>query len=320
HRQLHQWRAVGPPDRRVVGDDLPARSARPAAPPEPALRSRARRSAGDRGHAAAVLAHPRALSSGSAGRCVHRADRGGPLRGRILPRTRCRSRPPGGADRPQPGPVADHSADPGGPGAGGLVAAAAALGERAAARRRLSAVGPEPPPAQRSLADTFRRLIEADGPISLQQFMGESNARYYAHKDPLGRDGDFVTAPEISQMFGELVGLWLADMWLRAGSPANPVYVELGPGRGTLASDALRAMKRCGLEPEVHLVEGSPALRALQRAALPGARFHDDLGTVPDDRPLLLVANEFLDALPVRQLVRAPEGWREVVVATDADG
>src|SRR5690606_27116167 len=75
-----------------------------------------------------------------------------------------------------------------------------------------------------------------------------------------------------------------------------------------------------GLEPEVHLVEGSPALRALQRAALPGARFHDDLGTIPDDRPLLLVANEFLDALPVRQLVRAPEGWREVVVATDADG
>jgi NADH dehydrogenase [ubiquinone] 1 alpha subcomplex assembly factor 7 len=178
----------------------------------------------------------------------------------------------------------------------------------------------EPPQAPRSLADTFRRLIEADGPISLQQFMGESNARYYAHKDPLGRDGDFVTAPEISQMFGELIGLWLADMWLRAGSPADAIYVELGSGRGTLASDALRAMKRCGLEPQVHLVEGSPALRSLQRAAVPAAHFHDDLGTVPDDGPLLVVANEFLDALPVRQLVRAPEGWREVVVALDADG
>jgi NADH dehydrogenase [ubiquinone] 1 alpha subcomplex assembly factor 7 len=178
----------------------------------------------------------------------------------------------------------------------------------------------EPPQAPRSLADTFRRLIEADGPIGLQQFMGESNARYYAHKDPLGQGGDFVTAPEISQMFGELVGLWLADMWLRAGSPADAIYVELGPGRGTLASDVLRAMKRCGLEPRVHLVEGSPALRSLQRAAVPAAQFHDDLGTVPDEGPLLMVANEFLDALPVRQLVRAPEGWREVVVALDAEG
>ena len=113
---------------------------------------------------------------------------------------------------------------------------------------------------ERSLADSFRRLIAATGPISLAQFMAESNARYYAGKDPLGIGGDFITAPEISQMFGELIGLWLADLWIRTGRPDYPLYVELGPGRGTLARDALRAMKRYGLEPEVHLVEGSTAL------------------------------------------------------------
>ena len=95
---------------------------------------------------------------------------------------------------------------------------------------------------RRALADSFRRLIVATGPISLAQFMGEANARYYAGRNPLGGAGDFITAPEISQMFGELVGLWLADMWLRTGG-ARPVhFVELGPGRGTLAGDALLAV------------------------------------------------------------------------------
>ena len=171
-----------------------------------------------------------------------------------------------------------------------------------------------------SLADSFRRLIAADGPIALQRFMGEANARYYASKDPLGASGDFVTAPEISQMFGELIGLWLADLWQRAGNPQPVLYVELGPGRGTLARDALRAMKGAGLEPEVHFVEGSAPLQRLQAEAVPEARFHADLSTVPTDAPLLLVANEFLDALPVRQLVRTAEGWREVMVATDENG
>jgi len=171
-----------------------------------------------------------------------------------------------------------------------------------------------------SLADSFRRLIAATGPISLAQFMGESNARYYASKDPLGLGGDLITAPEISQMFGELVGLWLADMWARAGKPANPLYVELGPGRGTLARDALRALASAGLAPEVHLVEGSPALKARQLEAVPGAQFHGDLASLPTDRPLLVVANEFLDALPVRQLVRTAAGWREVVVTVDGTG
>jgi NADH dehydrogenase [ubiquinone] 1 alpha subcomplex assembly factor 7 len=173
--------------------------------------------------------------------------------------------------------------------------------------------------SERSLADSFRRLMAASGPISLAHYMAEANARYYAKADPLGTAGDFVTAPEISQMFGELIGLWLTDLWDRAGRPEPVHYVELGPGRGTLARDALRAMAQHGLAPRVHLVEGSPALRELQRAAVPQAKFHHDLASVPEDGPLLLVANEFLDALPVRQLLRTAEGWRELMVVAEGE-
>ena len=169
------------------------------------------------------------------------------------------------------------------------------------------------------LGAIFRRLIRNTGPISLTQYMGESNARYYASRDPLGHAGDFVTAPEISQMFGELIGLWLADMWITAGRPEPVHYVELGPGRGTLAKDALRAMKRYGLQPAVHFVEGSSALKEAQQQAVPGARWHDDLSTLSPDDPLLVIGNEFLDALPVRQLVRTPEGWREREVGLDGE-
>ena len=168
-----------------------------------------------------------------------------------------------------------------------------------------------------SLTRIFTRLIAATGPISVAQFMAESNARYYATRDPLGTAGDFVTAPEISQMFGELIGLWLADMWIRAGRGEPVHYVELGPGRGTLARDALVAAKRYGLSPRVHFVETSPALRARQLALHPTAQWHDDLSTLPTLGPLLVVANEFLDALPVRQLVRDREGWRERMVGHD---
>jgi NADH dehydrogenase [ubiquinone] 1 alpha subcomplex assembly factor 7 len=165
------------------------------------------------------------------------------------------------------------------------------------------------------LAAILRRLIANTGPISVQYYMGESNARYYASRDPLGDAGDFVTAPEISQMFGELVGLWLADMWMRAGTPSTVHYVELGPGRGTLARDALRSAARFGFQPQVHLVETSPALKALQVDAVAQAHWHDDLSTVPTSGPILLVANEFLDALPIRQLVATEQGWRERMVA-----
>lgn len=170
------------------------------------------------------------------------------------------------------------------------------------------------------LAAVFARLIAATGPISIAHYMAEANARYYGSRDPLGAVGDFVTAPEISQMFGELIGLWLADIWQRAGRPEGVCYVELGPGRGTLARDALRAASRTGLVPEVHFVETSPALTALQRTAHPGAFWHHDLSDLPGDRPLLIVANEFLDALPVRQLVRTASGWRERMVGLDVDG
>ena len=175
--------------------------------------------------------------------------------------------------------------------------------------------------AKRDLGDTFRRLIAATGPISLMHFMGESNMRYYNDKRVIGEPGagggDFITAPEISQMFGELIGLWLADMWIRGGRTEPVHYVELGPGRGTLARDASRAMKRYGLVPKVHLVETSARMRDVQLASVPDAIQHRDLSTVPMEGPILLVANEFLDALPVRQLVKTVEGWREITVGVD---
>ncbi|MFA6116244.1 MAG: SAM-dependent methyltransferase [Sphingomonas sp.] len=144
--------------------------------------------------------------------------------------------------------------------------------------------------------------------------MSAANAHYYATRDPLGAAGDFTTAPEISQMFGELIGLWCADLWDRAGRP-DSAWVELGPGRGTLAADALRAMATAGLTPPVHFVETSPTLRAAQAERAPGATWHNDVSTLPDDRPLIVVANEFFDALPIRQLVRALDLWHERFVA-----
>lgn len=165
-----------------------------------------------------------------------------------------------------------------------------------------------------SLPDRIARAITLAGPIPLSQYMGAANTHYYATRDPLGARGDFTTAPEISQMFGELVGLTLADLWARAGRPAVH-YVELGPGRGTLAADALRAMAGAGFTPPVHFVENSPALRAEQANRVPAAQWALDLVGLPDDAPLLVVANEFFDALPIRQLVKTMDGWRERLVA-----
>ncbi|MEH3036784.1 MAG: SAM-dependent methyltransferase [Sphingomonas adhaesiva] len=144
--------------------------------------------------------------------------------------------------------------------------------------------------------------------------MAAANAHYYATRDPLGAGGDFTTAPEISQMFGELIGAWAADLWDRAGRPAV-AWVELGPGRGTLTADALRVMARAGLTPPVHLVETSPTLRQAQAGRVAHATWHDTLATLPEDVPLIVVANEFFDALPIRQLVRAAGGWHERLVA-----
>jgi SAM-dependent MidA family methyltransferase len=152
--------------------------------------------------------------------------------------------------------------------------------------------------------------------------MEACNAYYYATRDPLGRDGDFTTAPEISQMFGEMIGAALADAWARAGKPSDAIYAELGPGRGSLAADALRVFRRAGFEGAVHLIETSPVLRVQQGERVPDAQWHDSIEDLPA-APLLLVANEFFDALPVRQFVAGFE--RKVMIAAgglafDRDG
>lgn len=151
--------------------------------------------------------------------------------------------------------------------------------------------------------------------------MEACNTYYYATRDPFGEQGDFTTAPEISQMFGEIVGAALADCWVRAGRPPA-AYVELGPGRGTMAADALRVIRPAGLSPSVHLVETSPLLREAQARQVPDAIWHDRIGNLPD-MPLLVVANEFFDALPIRQFAEGRE--RRVMMAAgglafDRDG
>ncbi len=149
------------------------------------------------------------------------------------------------------------------------------------------------------------------GAARLDRFMAQANAAYYATHDPFT---DFTTAPEISQAFGEIVGLWAATTWDLLCRPTPVLLVEAGPGRGTLMADALRAIARAApafrAAVSVHMIETSPRLRELQRKVVPEAIWHDGIGTVPQ-LPLLLLANEFLDALPIRQFVRHNEGWTE---------
>lgn len=169
-------------------------------------------------------------------------------------------------------------------------------------------------------AERLTRTISAGGPISLSQYMAQVNSHYYGTRNPLGADGDFTTAPEISQMFGELIGLALADVWMRSGHTQTPYLVELGPGRGTLTKDALRAMEQARMAPVVHFVETSPMLREHQHIAVPHAAFHDDVETLPADRPLLVIANEFFDALPISQAVKQADGWHEIMVGLGESG
>lgn len=175
-----------------------------------------------------------------------------------------------------------------------------------------------------TLADLLKRRIATTGPITLADYMSEALLHpehgYYTTRDPLGAAGDFVTSPEISQMFGEMIGLCLAQAWMDQGRP-NGVLAELGPGRGTLMQDILRATKGvAGFHDalDLHLVEASPVLRAAQSARLPNPTFHADVSTLPDE-PLFLVANEFFDALPVRQFQRDGTGWRERMVGLEGD-
>ena len=182
-----------------------------------------------------------------------------------------------------------------------------------------------------ALGRRIATLIAVQGPISVAEFMAmalhDPQGGYYATHDPFGAAGDFITAPEISQVFGESLGLWCAQVWHDQGKPKRKRLVELGPGRGTLMNDALRAMKVApefldGLE--VVLVEASPALTGIQKELLQDngveirwlERFDPSLG----DRPLFLLANEFFDALPIRQYVKTARGWCERVVTVDAVG
>ena len=176
----------------------------------------------------------------------------------------------------------------------------------------------------------IRRLIGIAGPMPIAEFMRlcltHPQHGYYINRDPLGAGGDFVTSPEISQMFGELIGVWMATVWRQMGAPENFRIIELGPGRGTLLDDALRATKAVGGFREaavVHLVEISPALREVQerRLAKTGLAmlWHDTLEDVPGG-PSIIVANEFIDALPVHQAVKREDGWHERVVIVTAEG
>ena len=168
--------------------------------------------------------------------------------------------------------------------------------------------------------------IAATGPMTLADWMAECLMHpahgYYATRDPFGTKGDFVTAPEISQMFGELLGLALAQSWLDQGSPSPFTLAELGPGRGTLMADALRATRGVpGFHEgmKVHLVETSPTLRSVQARTIPlPAQWHNSTITLPD-APLFLLANEFFDALPIRQYQRGTTGWHERMVGLDGD-
>jgi SAM-dependent MidA family methyltransferase len=178
-----------------------------------------------------------------------------------------------------------------------------------------------------TLHEHLLRRIRAEGPLTVAAYMQDCllhpELGYYTTRDPLGTAGDFTTAPEISQMFGELLGLSLAQAWLDRGSPAPFTLAELGPGRGTLMADILRATRGVpGFHDaaQVVLLEASPTLRAVQAEVLTAyePRWIDRLDELPQT-PLFLVANEFFDALPIRQFLRDGDGWRERLVGAQDD-
>jgi NADH dehydrogenase [ubiquinone] 1 alpha subcomplex assembly factor 7 len=180
------------------------------------------------------------------------------------------------------------------------------------------------------LAQRIEERIARDGPISVADYMeaclADTRAGYYRTRQPIGAKGDFVTAPEISQIFGELLGLWAVAVWQAMGEPSPIVVAELGPGRGTLMADALRACRSVPKFLEsvtMALVETSPSLRETQRASLSGSpaplHWYQSIDDLPEG-PLILIANEFIDALPVRQFVRKGGVWRERCVAIDRNG
>ncbi|HVX75066.1 MAG TPA: SAM-dependent methyltransferase [Bradyrhizobium sp.] len=179
------------------------------------------------------------------------------------------------------------------------------------------------------LASEIRKMIQSSGPMPVWRYMElcltHPQHGYYVARDPLGREGDFITAPEVSQMFGELIGLWSASVWKAIGSPSVFRLIELGPGRGTMMADALRALRV--LPPmyqalSVHLVDINPILREQQQATLQHVRnitWHDNIDEVPAG-PCVILANEYFDVLPVHQVVKRENGWHERTIELDADG
>jgi NADH dehydrogenase [ubiquinone] 1 alpha subcomplex assembly factor 7 len=179
------------------------------------------------------------------------------------------------------------------------------------------------------LARLLARRIEQSGPIPVSVFMAEALGHpahgYYTTRDPFGARGDFTTAPEISQLFGESLAIWAMETWRRMGTPPRLHLVELGPGRGTLMADLLRAARLLpdfAAAIELHLVETSPVLRGAQAQRLQAyaPHWHERFDQIPAGLPLLLVANELFDALPIRQFVRVQGGWHERLIGLDEDG
>lgn len=176
-----------------------------------------------------------------------------------------------------------------------------------------------------ALGQHIANLIAADGPLSIAQYMNlcqfDPRGGSYSARQTIGRD--FITSPEISQTFGELLGLWVVQTWHDQGRPENPRLVELGPGRGTLMGDLLRAVSAAApeflLDAEVSLIEASPALKAEQQEKLKSAgadiEWHERFDDKLTDRPLFLIANEFFDCLPVRQFMKTDRGWCERMIA-----
>jgi NADH dehydrogenase [ubiquinone] 1 alpha subcomplex assembly factor 7 len=184
--------------------------------------------------------------------------------------------------------------------------------------------------ARSPLEMEIRRRIASAGPMPVAEYMAlclfDPAHGYYTTHDPFGARGDFITAPEVSQMFGELIGLWVAAVWKQMGAPENVRLIELGPGRGTMMKDALRAVKvvpafRAAVV--AHLVELSPALQAQQEKALEGQGvpvfWHATLAEVPKG-PAIILANEFFDALPVNQAIKTERGWHERRIQIDSNG